>query len=89
MHFYKRTNPKNSQLQQDKSIRARNGSGRKCVVLSCCKAAVPGKWQVSYFSESVKCSFRAQLNVLNNKAVKETGIAGCLSGTEDGVTNEG
>lgn len=38
---------------------------------------------------SVKLSFRAQLNVLNNKAVKETGIAGYLSDTEDGVTNKG
>lgn len=44
------------------------------------------------FRGSGKLSLHVQLSVFNNKAVKEAGTAGCLSGTEDkdnGVTNKG
>lgn len=64
MHFHKRTkDPKNSRLQQDKSITASNGYGWKRVVLSCRKT--PGKRQVAgvIFRGSGKLSLRAQLSV--------------------------
>lgn len=37
----------------------------------------------------MRLSFHAQLEVLNSEAVKETGIAGCSSGTGDSVTSKG